>query len=251
MGGGGGRAHCTALELRGSTWGGRGDRSQKGWKCLGITTSSRVKTLVIRTTSPAFGRIPKPGPQYLGLKACCSGPLCPETSKAPIIQQSPQGGETERDVLISWQPVVGWVGMTQRRAWEGSDLTFGNIHQPWGWSNAATYILERWVMCHACQSSGSIWTMPSMKCFNYWYSNEVVRQLELVVFVGPFSLDRSILSLPFTYGVPNHTNTTACWWDLSWDHITHCHRASLHPLHLSSRSFRNSSLVNKSVVKTS
>lgn len=109
---------------------GGGDRSQKGWKCLGITTSSRVKTLVIRTTSPAFGKIPTPGPQYLGLKACCSGPLCPETSKAPIIQQSPQGGETERDVLISWQPVVGWVGMTQRRAWEGSDLTFGNIHQP-------------------------------------------------------------------------------------------------------------------------
>ena len=50
--------------------------------------------------------------------------------------------------------------------------------------------------------------MPSMKCFNYWYSTEVVRQLELVVFVGPFSLDHSILSLPFTYEIPNHTKTT-------------------------------------------
>jgi len=57
-------------------------------------------------------------------------------------------------VLISalWYPATGCVEMVQSCAEGSSDLTFGSISLPRGWSNIATSFLERRLRPHACQS---------------------------------------------------------------------------------------------------
>lgn len=75
-----------------------------------------------------------------------------------------RGGEAEREVLPSapWKLLAGHMGMAQSCTRWGSEWTLGNISLPWEWSNTRIRVLEGWLIPHAFQYSGDIWTMPSI-----------------------------------------------------------------------------------------